>query len=86
MLPTLPDRMRMIVDIYVYKVTFDVTLFAIPESRNWTNQQIFFAGKKYSELAQFYGKAHWVCEHFHIFCPREALFVTHLYTLNNNLD
>ena len=23
--------MRMIVDIYVYKVTFDVTLFAIPE-------------------------------------------------------
>ena len=44
----LRDRMRMIVDIYVYKVTFYVTLFAIPESvyKIYQKFEVFGCGAK----------------------------------------
>ena len=45
-----------------------------------TNQQIFFAAKRYSKLGQFYGKTHCVCECF-TFLAQKALFIPHLNTL-----
>ena len=41
---------------------------------------MFFAGKRYSKLEQFYGKTHCVCERF-TFLAQKALFIPHVNTL-----
>ena len=68
-------------EILIYKRPLDS--YACPDQskhKKQTNQQIFFAGKRYSKLGQFYGKTHCVCEHF-TFLAQKALFIPHLNTL-----
>ena len=79
--------MRMIVDIYVYKVTFELTLHFLPSLNSGTGQinKYFLLAKNIQNWRNFMGKRIG-CVNIFTFLAQEALFVTHLYTLNNNLD